>query len=192
MSRTVLRNTVVLSQLVMNAIIKRCLSSAAASPRAITEVVFVGAARTPLGSFRSVFKDTPVTTLGAEALKGALKDANVDPKMVQEAFIGCVVPSNAGQGPARQVVLGAGCKVSTIVTALNKMCASGMKAIACASSLLQLGYHDLVIAGGMESMSCVPYYLPRGELPFGGAQLIVSGISIHRLSLECFSLNTIQ
>uniref|UniRef100_A0A0M3IVF4 Thiolase_N domain-containing protein n=1 Tax=Ascaris lumbricoides TaxID=6252 RepID=A0A0M3IVF4_ASCLU len=126
------------------------------------DVVFVGAARTPIGSFRSAFNNVPVTVLGREALKGALKNANVKPSLVQEAFIGVVVPSNAGQGPARQVafigvvvpsnagqgparqvVLGAGCDVSTVVTAVNKMCASGMKAIACAASILQLDLQEV-------------------------------------------------
>ncbi|VDM49008.1 unnamed protein product [Toxocara canis] len=154
-------------------LVKRCFSvSASRAAHSVTDVVFVGAARTPLGSFRSAFNNVPATVLGREALKGALKNANVNPSLVQEAFIGVVVPSNAGQAPARQVVLGAGCEVSTIVTAVNKMCASGMKAIACAAATLQLGLQEVVVAGGMENMSMVPFYLPRGEIPFGGARLI--------------------
>uniref|UniRef100_A0A915CCI4 Uncharacterized protein n=2 Tax=Parascaris univalens TaxID=6257 RepID=A0A915CCI4_PARUN len=161
------------SRMIYSMLTKRCFSiSTIRSSRPFTDVVFVGAARTPIGSFRSAFNNVPVTVLGREALKGALKNANVKPSLIQEAFVGVVVPSNAGQGPARQVVLGAGCDVSTIVTAVNKMCASGMKAIACAASILQLNLQEVVAAGGMESMSSVPFYLPRGEIPFGGTPLI--------------------
>uniref|UniRef100_A0A914S4X1 Thiolase N-terminal domain-containing protein n=1 Tax=Parascaris equorum TaxID=6256 RepID=A0A914S4X1_PAREQ len=106
------------------------------------DVVIVGAARTPLGSFRSAFDKVPVAVLGAAAIKGALKNAKLKPSMVQEVFMGCVVPSGAGQAPARQAVLEAGCNVSTIVTAINKVCASGMKSIACAASLLQLDLQE--------------------------------------------------
>uniref|UniRef100_F1KZ13 Acetyl-CoA acetyltransferase A n=1 Tax=Ascaris suum TaxID=6253 RepID=F1KZ13_ASCSU len=155
-----------------NVLPKRYFSASCRAARSFSDVVIVGAARTPLGSFRSAFNKVPVTVLGAAAIKGALKNANLNPSTVQEVFMGCVVPSGAGQAPARQAVLAAGCNVSTIVTAVNKVCASGMKSIACAASLLQLDLQEVTMGGGMESMSMVPYYLPRGDIPYGGIQLL--------------------
>uniref|UniRef100_A0A0M3IIN2 Acetyl-CoA acetyltransferase n=1 Tax=Ascaris lumbricoides TaxID=6252 RepID=A0A0M3IIN2_ASCLU len=155
-----------------NVLPKRYFSASCRAARCFSDVVIVGAARTPLGSFRCAFNNVPVTILGAAAIKGALKNANLNPSTVQEVFMGCVVPSGAGQAPARQAVLAAGCNVSTIVTAVNKVCASGMKSIACAASLLQLDLQEVTMGGGMESMSMVPYYLPRGDIPYGGIQLL--------------------
>ncbi|VDM49554.1 unnamed protein product [Toxocara canis] len=148
------------------------------------DVVFVGAARTPVGSFRSSLATVPATTLGSAAIKGAIEHAKIKPSQVQEVFFGCVVPSDVGQGPARQAALGAdecpatlygkiiGCDPSTIVTTVNKLCASGMKSIACCASLLQLGLQEIVVGGGMESMSRAPFYIPRGDTPYGGFQLV--------------------
>uniref|UniRef100_F1L3X9 Acetyl-CoA acetyltransferase A n=1 Tax=Ascaris suum TaxID=6253 RepID=F1L3X9_ASCSU len=160
------------SRLVCSNLTKQCFTISSRAASQFTDVVFVGAARTPVGSVRSSLSTVPATVLGAEAIKGALKHANLKPSQVQEVFFGCVVPSNCGQGPARQATLGAGCDPSTIVTTLNKLCASGMKSIACAASLLQLGLQEVTVGGGMESMSLVPYYLERGETTYGGMKLI--------------------
>ncbi|VDM46845.1 unnamed protein product [Toxocara canis] len=132
----------------------------------------VGAARTPVGSFRSAFANTPVTVLGSAALKGAIKNAKLEPSQVQEVFFGISVPSDCGQAPARQAVLGAGCEKSTVVTALNKVCASGMKAISCAALSVQLGLQQITVGGGMENMSMAPYYIARGQTPYGGIRLV--------------------
>ncbi|VDM47061.1 unnamed protein product [Toxocara canis] len=158
------------------------------------DVVICGGMRTPIGSFRSKLSSVPVTGLGSTAIYATLEEVGLKPSIVQEAFVGVVVPANAGQAPARQAVLGAGnfcgstrcvkscysCSViaifhgldvSTIVTAVNKMCASGMKSIMLAAEHLQLGLQDFVIAAGMENMSQVPFFLKRGVTPYGGLYL---------------------
>uniref|UniRef100_A0A915AMH0 Thiolase N-terminal domain-containing protein n=3 Tax=Parascaris univalens TaxID=6257 RepID=A0A915AMH0_PARUN len=164
------------SRHVCSAISKRCFSMSNRASANFKDVVIVGAARTPLGSFRSAFANTPAPELGSVAIKGALKHANLEPAKVQEVFLGIVVPSDCGQAPARQAVLGAGCKTSTIVTALNKMCASGLKSIACGAASVELGLQEIVIGGGMENMSMMPYYIRRGQIPFGGAHVVDSAL----------------
>ena len=122
------------------------------------EVVIVAAVRTPIGSFGGALKEVPATRLGAVAIEGALKKSGVLPAQVQEVLMGCVLQGNLGQAPARQAAKGAGLPDGVICTTVNKVCASGMKAVAQAAQSIQLGDAEIVVAGGMESMSNVPFY----------------------------------
>lgn len=122
------------------------------------EVYIVSAVRTPMGSFGGSLKDIPATKLGAAAIKGALARINLDPKEVQEVYFGCVLQANLGQAPARQAAKYAGLPDSVICTTVNKVCASGMKAIMQAAQTIALEDADVIVAGGMENMSQVPFY----------------------------------
>lgn len=125
------------------------------------EVYIVSAVRTPMGSFGGALKDFSATELGAIAIKGAITKAGIDPAVVQEVLMGSVIQANLGQAPARQAAKKAGLPDHVSCTTVNKVCASGMKAIAQAAQLIMLGDRDIVVAGGMESMSNVPYYAPN-------------------------------
>ncbi|KAK6919203.1 Thiolase, C-terminal [Dillenia turbinata] len=125
----------------------------------VTDVCIVGVARTPMGGFLGILSSLPATKLGSIAIECALKRANVDPALVQEVFFGNVLSANLGQAPARQAALSAGIPNSVVCTTINKVCASGMKATMLAAQSIQLGINDVVVAGGMESMSNVPKYL---------------------------------
>ncbi|EEC00896.1 acetyl-CoA acetyltransferase, putative, partial [Ixodes scapularis] len=138
---------------------------------ALNEVVIASFARTPIGSFRSSLAAVPATRLGSVAIKGAIERAGISVDDVQEVFMGNVISAAGGQAPARQAALGAGVSQSTPCTTINKVCASGMKAIMLAAQSLMCGAQEVMVAGGMESMSNVPYYLARGETPYGGVQL---------------------
>ncbi|CAI0432108.1 unnamed protein product [Linum tenue] len=127
------------------------------------DVCIVGVARTPIGGFLGSLSSVPATKLGSIAIEAALKRANVDPSLVQEVFFGNVLSANLGQAPARQAALGAGISNTVICTTVNKVCASGMKATMLAAQSIQLGIHDVVVAGGMESMSNVPKYLAEAR-----------------------------
>jgi len=122
------------------------------------EVVIVAAVRTPIGSFGGSLKDFSATRLGAIAIKGALQKAGLRPEQVQEVLMGCVLQANLGQAPARQAAKFAGLPDEVVCTTINKVCASGMKAIAQAAQAIALGDADIVVAGGMESMSNAPFY----------------------------------
>ncbi|WFD45195.1 acetyl-CoA C-acetyltransferase [Malassezia psittaci] len=132
-------------------------------------VYIVSAVRTPVGSFQGSLKSQSATDLGTAAAVAAIERANIDPKDVEEAYLGCVLQANAGQAPARQVVLRAKCPGTTEATTINKVCASGMKSVAFATQAIQLGERNVMLAGGMESMSQTPYYMPRNGLAFGDA-----------------------
>ncbi|MRT15890.1 acetyl-CoA C-acyltransferase [Vitellibacter sp. q18] len=137
------------------------------------KVVIVSAARTPIGSFMGSLSSLTATQLGAAAIKGAMQKVNLDPSVVQEVFMGNVVQAGVGQAPARQAALGAGLPDSVPATTVNKVCASGMKAVMQAAQTIALGDADVVIAGGMESMSNIPHYLHmRNGTKFGPATLI--------------------
>jgi acetyl-CoA C-acetyltransferase len=138
------------------------------------EVVIVSAVRTPLGSFGGALKALSATQLGAVAIKGAIAKAGIKPEQVQDVLIGCVLQANLGQAPARQAAKFAGLPNEVNCTTVNKVCASGMKAIAMAAQSIALGDADIVVAGGMESMSNVPYYSPllRWGNKYGDVQLI--------------------
>ncbi len=122
------------------------------------EVYIVSAVRTPIGSFGGSLKDIPATRLGAAAIKGTLAKIKLDPKEVQEVLMGCVLQANLGQAPARQAAKYAGLPDSVTCTTVNKVCASGMKAVMQGAQDILLGDADVVVAGGMENMSSVPFY----------------------------------
>lgn len=138
------------------------------------EVYIVSAVRTPMGSFNGAFTTLPATQLGAAAIKGALDKIKLNPKEVQEVYMGNVLQAGLGQAPARQAAKFAGLPDSVICTTVNKVCASGMKSIALAAQSIMLGENDVVVAGGMENMSQVPHYLPgsRNGFRLGDAKLI--------------------
>lgn len=122
------------------------------------EVYIVSAVRTPIGSFGGTLAAVPATQLGAIAIKGALNKIKLDPKLVTEVYMGSVLQANLGQAPARQAAKFAGLPDSVNCTTVNKVCASGMKSIALAAQSIMLGDNDIVVAGGMENMSQVPFY----------------------------------
>ncbi|XP_076317227.1 acetyl-CoA acetyltransferase, mitochondrial-like isoform X2 [Tachypleus tridentatus] len=138
----------------------------------IKEVFIVSVARTPIGSFRGSLTTLSSIKLGTIAIDGTIERAGISKEAVQEVYMGCVYQSGLGQNPAKQAALGAGLSVTTPCSTINKLCSSGMKAVALAAQNLLLGQQDVMVAGGMESMSNVPYYLPRGETPFGTISLI--------------------
>ncbi len=138
------------------------------------DVVIVSAVRTPIGRFQGALSGIPAPELGGIAIKGALDRIGLDPASVQEVFMGSVLQANLGQAPARQAALHGGLSKEVPCTTVNKVCASGMKAIALAANAIQVGDADIVVAGGMENMSLVPHYLPnsRGGFKFGDTQLV--------------------
>ncbi|ABV91823.1 acetyl-CoA acetyltransferase [Dinoroseobacter shibae DFL 12 = DSM 16493] len=137
-------------------------------------VAICGAARTPMGGFQGVFSDVSAAQLGGAAIAGALADAGVAPAQVNELLMGCVLPAGQGQAPARQAGYAAGLGDAVPATTLNKMCGSGMKAAMIACDQIALGQSDLVVAGGMESMTNAPYLLDkmRGGARIGHGQVI--------------------
>ncbi|WP_019039328.1 acetyl-CoA C-acyltransferase [Psychroflexus tropicus] len=137
------------------------------------EIVIVSAARTPIGSFLGSLSSIPATKLGEIAIKGALSKINLNPELVSEVLMGNVVQANNGQAPARQAALGAGIPDSVPCTTVNKVCASGMKAVMQGAQAIALGDAEIVVAGGMENMSMIPHYLHlRKGQKFGPAQMV--------------------
>lgn len=150
-------------------------------------VCIVSAVRTPIGSFGGALKDVPATQLGATAIKAALEKAGVRPDQVDEVLMGCVIQANLGQAPARQAAKAAGLPDNVICTTVNKVCASGMKAIMQGAQSILLGDADIVVAGGMENMSAVPFYVPN--LRWGhkyGETLLIDGLQKDGLT-DCYS-----
>jgi acetyl-CoA C-acetyltransferase len=131
------------------------------------EAVIVAAARTPVGSINGSLKSFTAPQLGAIALKAALESKNIDPAVVEEVYFGHVVQAGVGQSPARQVGLKAGLRTASDATTVNKVCASGLKAIMLAAQSIRLGDRSVVAAGGMESMSNAPFLIPRQNPVFG-------------------------
>ena len=129
----------------------------------MSEVVLAGAVRTPIGTFGGAFVETPATELGAVAVREALKRAGVQAEDVDEVIMGNVLSAGLGMNPARQAAIAAGIPDSVPATAINKVCGSGLKAIALATQAIMLGDADVVVAGGMEGMSSSPYLLPKGR-----------------------------
>ncbi len=127
------------------------------------EVVIVAAVRTPIGSFLGSLSSVPATQLGATVIKEALSRSGIDPKSVDEVFMGCVLQANVGQAPARQAAIFAGLPETVPCTTVNKVCASGMKAIMLGAQTIMAGDNDVVVAGGMENMSQVPFYMATGR-----------------------------
>lgn len=138
------------------------------------EVVIVSAARTPIGSWGGSLKDFSATQLGSFAIKGALDKINLDGKEVTDVLMGCVLQGNLGQAPARQAAKFAGLPDEVNCTTVNKVCASGLKAVSMAAQAIKLGEAEVVVAGGMESMSNVPFYSPnlRWGNKYGDVKLV--------------------
>src|SRR5688572_15984044 len=137
-------------------------------------IVIVSAARTPMGGFQGELKNFAAPELGAAAIRAAVERAKLPPEEVQEVIMGCVLPAGQGQAPARQASLGAGLPLAAGCTTVNKMCGSGMKAAMFAHDLLAMNSFDVIVAGGMESMTNAPYLLPkaRAGLRMGHGQVI--------------------
>ncbi|MCO6460990.1 MAG: acetyl-CoA C-acyltransferase [Saprospiraceae bacterium] len=138
------------------------------------EVYIVSVSRTAIGSFGGSLSGFSATDLGAASIKDAYTKIGLDPDKIQEVFYGNVVQANLGQAPARQAAIKAGLNKNVITTTVNKVCASGMKSVMFAAQSIMLGQNDLVVAGGMESMSNIPFYLPnmRWGNKYGNAQVI--------------------
>jgi acetyl-CoA C-acetyltransferase len=137
------------------------------------DIVIVSAVRTPIGSFLGSLANIPATKLGEIAIKGALSKINLKPELVDEVLMGNVVQANNGQAPARQAAMGAGIPNTVPCTTINKVCASGMKAVMQAAQAIALGDAEIVVAGGMENMSMIPHYLHlRKGQKFGPAQMV--------------------
>jgi acetyl-CoA C-acetyltransferase len=137
------------------------------------EVYILAAVRTPLGSFGGKLSGLSATELGSIAIKGALAKSGVPMESVNEVFMGNVLSANLGQAPARQASIGAGIGYQVPCTTINKVCASGMKAVMLGAQSIELGINEVVVAGGMESMSNVPYYVPKARFgyKYGNAEL---------------------
>jgi len=126
-------------------------------------IVIVSAARTPMGAFQGELKDFSAPQLGAAAIRAAVERAGIKPEQVQEVVMGCVLPAGQGQAPARQASIGGGLPLATGATTVNKMCGSGMKAAMFAHDMLAAGVNQIMVAGGMESMTNAPYLLPKAR-----------------------------
>jgi acetyl-CoA C-acetyltransferase len=139
----------------------------------MNDVVIVSAVRTPIGSFLGSLSSIPATRLGAVAIKGALEKINLKPELIDEVLMGQVVQANCGQAPARQAALYSGIPDSVPCTTINKVCSSGMKAVMQATQSIALGDAEIVVAGGMESMSQIPHYVHmRNGQKFGPTTLV--------------------
>ncbi|HET6632325.1 MAG TPA: acetyl-CoA C-acyltransferase [Rhodanobacteraceae bacterium] len=139
----------------------------------MTDIVIAGAKRTAIGSMLGQFTGVPTTTLGATAIAAALAQSGVPAEDVSEVFMGCVLPANLGQAPARQAALGAGLPTSAGCTTINKVCGSGMKAIMLGHDLIKAGSATVVVAGGMESMTNAPHMAAvRAGVRYGEAPLV--------------------
>lgn len=145
------------------------------------EVVIVSMARTPIGSFMGGLSSIPAVELGTVAIKGALDKIQLNPDMVQEVYMGNVVQAGEGQAPARQSALGAGIPDTVPCTTVNKVCASGMKAVMLAAQSIALGDAEIIIAGGMESMSNIPHYTHLRTPQKFGPKTMVDGMQVDGL-----------
>ncbi|WP_051201908.1 thiolase family protein [Ferrimonas senticii] len=137
-------------------------------------VVIAAVARTPMGGFQGSLSQVPTPTLGATAIKAALERANIDPEQVNEVLMGCVLPAGLGQAPARQAALGAELPLAVGATTINKVCGSGMKTVMMAHDMIKAQMANVVVAGGMESMSGAPYLLDkaRGGMRMGHGKVL--------------------
>lgn len=137
-------------------------------------IVIVSAKRTPMGGFQGDFTETTAAQLGAAAIKAAIAESGIGPGAIDDVIMGCVLPAGQGQAPARQASLGAGIPKSVGATTINKMCGSGLKAVMMAHDEILAGSHNVMIAGGMESMTNAPYLLPkaRGGYRMGHGEVI--------------------
>lgn len=138
------------------------------------EVFIVSIARTPIGAYGGGLSGFSATALGSHAIRAAVERAGIGPELVQDVYMGNVLSANLGQAPARQAALGAGLPASVNCTTINKVCASGMKSVMLAAQSIQLGHTDIIVAGGMESLTNVPYYLSKARwgYKYGNSELI--------------------
>ncbi|SGY76056.1 BQ5605_C005g03464 [Microbotryum silenes-dioicae] len=143
------------------------MSSTQATTNGLRPVYIIAAARTPVGSFLGSLSKVSAVQLGVAAVQGALSQVSINPSEIEDVYFGNVLQAGVGQSPARQVAIGAGLNESTEATTINKVCASGMKAIMLAAQNIQTGNREVMIAGGMESMSQAPFYMPRQPATFG-------------------------
>src|SRR3954467_1485065 len=143
------------------------------------KAVIISAARTPTGKFQGLLKDKTAPELGAVAIREAVKRAGVDPAKIDEVIMGCVVQAGLGQAPARQAALKAGLPPEVSALTINMVCGSGLRAVAMASQSVQLGDAEYVIAGGMESMSNIPYALPGARDGYKMGNQSVVDLMIH-------------
>ncbi len=142
------------------------------------EVFIIAAVRTPIGSFGGALSQISATQLGATAIRGALERSGIDPTAIDEVLMGNVVSANLGQAPARQAARFAGLPDHVPCTTINKVCASGMKAITLGAQSIMLGHNGIVVAGGMENMSAIPYYIPNARWGYKyGHGEIVDGLA---------------
>ncbi|XP_078078180.1 acetyl-CoA acetyltransferase, mitochondrial isoform X1 [Mustelus asterias] len=149
----------------------KCEHRGYSSGSTLNEVVIASAARTPVGSFKGCLSSLTATQLGSISIRAAIERAGIPPEEVKEVYMGNVLQAAEGQAPARQSALGAGLPVSTPATTVNKVCASGMKSIMLAAQSLMCGHQEVMVAGGMESMSNVPYVMGRETPVYGGVKL---------------------
>ena len=155
----------------------------------------ISAVRTPIGSFGGSLSTITAPQLGATAIKAAVKKANLDPTEVEEVFYGNFCQANIGQAPARQAALLGGLSVKTNTTTINKVCASGMKSIIFGSQTIELGENNIVVAGGMENMSMIPFYLEKARYGYGyGNGVLIDGLAkdgltdaYQPLAMGCFA-----
>lgn len=146
------------------------------------EVVIVSVARTPIGSFLGSLSNISATKLGATAIKGALNKINLDPKLIDEVFMGNVVSAGLGQAPAKQAAIFAGIPNTVPCTTINKVCSSGMKSIMFAAQAIKCGDANIVVAGGMENMSSIPHYIDgRGGVKLGNI-IVKDGLLVDGLT----------
>jgi acetyl-CoA C-acetyltransferase len=140
----------------------------------VPEVVIVSARRTPIGAFLGALTPLSAVQLGSAAIKAAVESAGVRPDQIQEVIMGCVLPAGLGQAPARQAALAAGVPIATPATTINKMCGSGLKAVMMAADQIRSGTAEIIVAGGLESMSNSPHLLPKSRLGYrmGPAELV--------------------
>ncbi len=129
----------------------------------MSDVVIVSAKRTPIGAFQGALTPLTATQLGSAAVKAALEAAGLKGSDIQEVIMGCVLSAGLGQAPARQAALGAGIPIGTPATTINKMCGSGLKAVMMAADQIKAGEAEIILAGGLESMSNAPYLLPKAR-----------------------------
>ena len=143
----------------------------------LRDVVIASAVRTPVGAFQGALSSLPATKLGSIVIDQAIKRASINPEDVNEVIMGNVLPAGEGQAPARQAALGAGLPTRTECLTINKVCGSGLKSVMLAMQAIQVGDADIIVAGGMESMSNVPYYLPKARDGYRmGNQQVVDGM----------------
>jgi acetyl-CoA C-acetyltransferase len=140
----------------------------------MNEVYIMAAVRTPIGSFGGSLAALSAIDLGAAAIKGALEKTGIEAAKVQEVLMGNVVSANLGQAPARQAAVAAGIPYEVPCTTINKVCSSGMKSVMFGAQSIMLGQQDIIVAGGMESMTNIPYYLPKARFgyKYGGGELV--------------------